>query len=540
MQSGISACALACMLLLPGHVMAQVPSQIDPGLQRQRIQDMERQRAVEERARQVEVPALQGEAGTMAVQIDQDAVFVVQTIQFSPSRFLDAAELEALARPYVGRGIRFADLNELLAQINALYERAGQVTARAIIPPQALNDGLLKILLVEARVDEVTWEGEPRRVDPSFYDRRLGIEQGAVLDAPALMADIQRLNATTPGPQVSASLAPGQTFGTTRVNLQAFEPERLQWMAFANNHGNVGSGRTQYGGTFVWFSPTGAADSLTALAVLSADSRFGSLRYSRPVNRYNGVVNVEAGANTMEITEGPYSDLNIEGDSQIYSAGYDHPWWINPKWLLRGGVGYVQQGSETTIEGLPLSDTDIGEFTLKGTAEYRSAPWYIRYDQRIRQASTDNRISGESGNYVLFNGAGYLSRVFGERYELVGRLAWQRSNDAESLPSALYFQFGGVGVSRGYDPGVIASPHGIAVNLEGYWHLNERWQTFLFYDYGKATELGTRDVTLQSAGAGVNFIWSKRFSVNLLVASTMEDVVPDQDGSQILLQLQAR
>ena len=85
-----------------------------------------------------------------------------------------------------------------------------------------------------------------------------------------------------------------------------------------------------------------------------------------------------------------------------------------------------------------------------------------------------------------------------------------------------------------------ASPHGIAVNLEGYWHLNERWQTFLFYDYGRATELGTRDVTLQSAGAGVNFIWSKRFSVNLLVASTMEDVVPGQDGSQVLLQLQAR
>ena len=34
----------------------------------------------------------------------------------------------------------------------------------------------------------------------------------------------------------------------------------------------------------------------------------------RPVNRHNGVVWVEAGANTMAVTDGPYADLDIEGD----------------------------------------------------------------------------------------------------------------------------------------------------------------------------------------------------------------------------------
>ena len=81
------------------------------------------------------MPALRGEAIEAQALPDQDVVFVLQRIRFSASVFLQQSELEALAQPYLGREIRLSDLNALLAQINALYEKAGQLTARAIIPP---------------------------------------------------------------------------------------------------------------------------------------------------------------------------------------------------------------------------------------------------------------------------------------------------------------------------------------------------------------------------------------------------------------------
>ncbi|WP_144409316.1 ShlB/FhaC/HecB family hemolysin secretion/activation protein [Pseudoxanthomonas suwonensis] len=531
------AAALWCM---GGLALAQVaptlPGQVSPVLQREQLEQQQRQREMEERARQVQVPALRGEAIETQALPDQDVVFVLQRIRFSSSAFLQAPELEELARPYLGRELRFADLNGLLAQINALYEQAGQLTARAIIPPQAIEDGELRVVLVEAKVDEVDWQGR-QWVDPAFYDRRIRLEQGQMLDSPQLMADIQRFNATSPGPQVSAGLSPGRTFGTSRVTLQAHEPARLQWLAFANNYGNQGSGREQLGGSLTWFSPSGAADSLTALVVGTSDSTFGSLRYARPVNRHNGMAWVEAGANTMKITEGPYADLDIEGDSQVYSAGYEHPWWLGPKWLLRAGTGYQRQAAETTVEGLPLSDTDIGEFFVTGTAEYRGAPWYARYDQRVRRASADNDISGESGGYTLLNGTGMLQRAIGDLYAVNGRLAWQYASDPGKLPASLYFQLGGIASVRGYDPGVISAPRGVAANLEFSRRFGERWQAFVFYDYGLATELGTRDVDLQGAGVGLNLDWNRHFSASLVAANALNDVVPDQDNNQVLLQI---
>lgn len=532
--------ALWCMAgLASAQVAPTLPGQASPALQREQLEQQRRQREQEERARQTQVPALKGEALDTQALPDQDVAFVLRSIRFTPSRFLEDAELEAMARPYLGHELHFADLNGLLAEINARYERAGQLTARAVIPPQTLDNGELHVVLVEAKVDEVEWQGR-QWVDPAFYDRRIQLQQGEVLDGPKLMADIQRFNATTPGPQVSAGLSPGKTFGTSKVTLQAHEPERLQWLAFANNYGNQGSGREQVGGSLTWFSPSGAADSFTALVVGTSDSTYGSLRYSRPVNRHNGVVWVEAGANTMKITDGPYADLDIAGDSQVYSAGYDHPWWLGQKWLLRAGTGYMWQASKTTVEDVPLSETRIGEVFLTGTAEYRNAPWYVRYDQRVRQTSADNETSGESGNYTVFNGSGLVNRVIGDNYAFNGRLAWQYASDPDKLPAALYFQLGGIASVRGYDAGVISSPRGVSTSLEFSRRFGERWQVLAFYDYGLATELGTRDVDLQSAGLGLNLDWNSHFSASLVAASALHDIVPDQDDMQALLQIIVR
>ena len=538
--------ALSLALLLAGHAQAQVPpagvpGQIDPGLQREQIERNQRQQAIENRAKRLVVPALKGEAAETQQLPEQGERFELSGIGFNASVFLEKETLEALARPYIGRPISFSDLNALLREVNALYEQQGQLTARALIPPQTLNDGQLKIVLVEAKIDQVTWQGQAPKVKQSFYESRLPVQAGQTLDSPALMNAIERFNATTPGPQVTASLAPGQAFGTTRVELEAFEPGRIQWSTFVNNYGTEGTGREQYGGTAVWSSPTGVADALSAIIVATSGSQYGSLRYSRPVNRYNGVAYIEAGANTLEIQAGPFAALNIEGDSQTYGLGYDQPWWVDRNWTLLGGLGWNHQASETTIEGLTLSETSVDEIVLKGQFEYRAAPWYARYEQRVRQANTDNQVTGESGSYQLLNGTAYVSRSLAEqRFEVVGRFGWQYASDTETLPSTLLYQFGGISSVRGYDPGVITAPQGMTLNLEGYWNYSERWQPFVFFDYGRAMELGTADVDLDSVGLGLNFNWGKHLSVSVIAANTLTDVVPDQDSGQVLAQITLR
>ncbi len=521
-------------------IAPQVPGLVNPNLQREQIEQIQQQRRIEERARRTQVPALRGEEPEDQRLPEGGERFVLSGIGFNASEYLPREQLEAMARHYVGREIGFDDLNRLLRAINELYEARGQLTARALIPAQDLEGGQLRIVLVEAKVDQVSWKGGPRRVDDAFYDRRLHVEPGTTLDSPALMNAIQRFNATTPGPQVTASLAPGARFGTTAVELEAFEPDSLQWSLFANNYGNEGTGREQYGGSLTWFSPTGAADALNLLLVATSGSQYGSVRYSRPVNRWNGVAYGEVGGNSMTVEEGPLASLNIEGESRTWTLGFDQPWWLDEHWVLQGGVGYNQQRSENTIEGFTLSEVDTREGFLRGQVEYRSAPWYLRYEQRVRQAQVDNAVSGDGGSYGLLNGQGYLSRALGEQYELVGRFGWQFASDTQALPASLFYQFGGISSVRGYDPGVISSPQGATLNLEAWWRPSERWQPFVFFDYGRAMELGIADIDLQSVGVGLNFNWGRHLSLSLVAANTLKDVVPDQDSGQVLAQIVLR
>lgn len=531
-------------LLMAAQVQAQVapttPGQIDPNLQRGQQEQILRQQEIEQRARRIEVPALQGQALETQQLPSADERFILQGIHFNPSVFIDERTLRELAAGYLDRVISFEDINELLRVINALYEQAGQLTARAVVPPQSVDNGVLSIVLVEAKVDELSWQEPPQHVDEDFYLQRIAVKPGDTLDSTALMSAIERFNSTSPGPQVSAGLAPGRTFGATRLDLVAFEPDQLQWSLFANNYGNEGAGREQYGGSLTWFSPTGVADALNTVVVATSGSKYGSLRYSRPVNRHNGVVYAEAGTNTMRVKRGPFAALNIKGKSTTYGIGYDHPWWIDRHWTLQGGLAYNRQISESTIEGLDLSEVDIDEVILKGQFEYRAASWYGRYEQRLRHASTDNSISGESGNYQLLSGLGYLSRDIKSDYQVVGRLSWQYAGSSESLPSSLFYQFGGISSVRGYDSGVIASPQGVTLNLEAHWRFSNMLQPFVFFDYGKAMKLGTSDVDLQGAGLGLNFNWGKRVNLNLIAASALKDVTPDQDSSQVLAQLVIR
>lgn len=537
---GVLGLLLAAPLQAAPIIPPNVPGQLDPNLQRNQQEQIQRQKEIEERAQRIEVPALQGDAPQQQELPSAGERFVLKGIHFNPSVFIQQARLQELASRYVGRTISFDDVNELLRKINAIYEKAGQLTARAVVPPQNIENGILSIVLVEAKVDEVSWQDAPKNVDEEFYLQRIGVSQGDVLNTQALVSAIERFNTTSPGPQVSASLAPGQTFGTTRVNLQAFEPDALQWSLFANNYGSEGTGREQYGGSLTWFSPTGVADALNAIVVATSGSQYGSLRYSRPINRLNGVAYAEAGTNTMSIKKGPFAALDIEGESTTYGVGYDQPWWVNQNVSLLGGLAYNHQDSESTIESLLLSEVDVDEVMLKGQLEYRAAPWYGRYEQRLRQASTKNTVSGESGNYQLLNGAGYLSRDINTDYQMVGRVSWQFATKSESLPSALLYQFGGISSVRGYESGVIASPQGVTFNLEGHWRYSKELEPFIFFDYGRAMKLGTRDIDLQSVGLGLNLNWGRHVSFSVVAANTLKQVTPDQDSTQVLAQITIR
>ncbi|MFB4205232.1 hypothetical protein KBTX_03989 [wastewater metagenome] len=520
---------------------APPPSVYDPSLERQRQAEQERDSEQRERAGRTEVPALRGGAPEDQKLPEDGRRFRLENIRFNSSSFLDADTLEGIAQDYVGRPVTFADLNELLRRVNALYERRDLLTARAIIPSQSVADGTLRVVLVEARLEAVEWQTSPETVPRSFFTERVPLETGEVLDTSRLLADIRRLNATTPGPQLSADLAAGESFGTTRLRYKVYEPEPFVWRVLANNYGSENSGTYQVGMSGAWFSPTGHADTLSGTVLKSRGTTYGNLRYRFPVNRYNGAVYASASRNALSIIRGPFEDLDIEGTSSVLELGFEQPWWLDRRWLATGRAGYEFSRSETTLEGdVPLSETRDGTATLAGSVEYRNAPWYARYEQRLLYTTHRNDTTGRSGQYQRLQGDFFTRWQAGEDYRLVGRFGWQYASASDGLPSSLLYQLGGPSSVRGYDAGILAAPHGLDLGLEAHWSFHPGWEASLLADYGQAVDIDGDNPSIYSLGVGLQYRLGRTLVARAVYAHAFKKVVPRQDSGQLLLQLSWR
>src|SRR5690606_26407148 len=161
-----------------------VPPAADPGaIQQRQIEDEQRRRALERLERKpVTEPLERPEVQKRAPKAAPKAIrFKVNAIEFSASEILAAAELEAIARDYRGREISLAELQELAERVNDLYRAKGVVTARAVIPPQDVSDGVVRIRLVEGRYGELSLRGN-ENTSAGYVTWRRGQTPGSLVD----------------------------------------------------------------------------------------------------------------------------------------------------------------------------------------------------------------------------------------------------------------------------------------------------------------------------------------------------------------------
>src|SRR5690606_8441668 len=108
-------------------------------------------------------------------------------------------------------------LHELVARINALYRAKGVVTAQAVLPPQDLTDGIVRIRLIEGRVGAIDVR-DNRSTDEDYVRARVRQQPGDLVDLAGLERDLQRFNRTNDA-QARAELRPGSRVGETDIGI---------------------------------------------------------------------------------------------------------------------------------------------------------------------------------------------------------------------------------------------------------------------------------------------------------------------------------
>ncbi|MEM9341946.1 MAG: ShlB/FhaC/HecB family hemolysin secretion/activation protein [Pseudomonadota bacterium] len=473
--------------------------------------------------------------------------FQISGVDFSDSDYLTEIELQEIAARYVNRPIGLSDLQELVSEVQNLYGRSGVVTARAILPPQEIDDGILMVELVEAVVSGVELDGI-ERTRPEFFTRTLSLGVDEKPDFEELERDF-RIFDIAYDIRPTLSFRPGDDPGTTVAIIRADEPERFTFTGSLDNFGSEETGELRATVYARISSLTGWRDTLNAQLQVSEGAYSGSIAYTRPIGARGGNLQTSLSYSDSSVIAGPFAAVDIVSNNLSFSAGYSQPFRVRPQSHLFGSANIVFEQSDSELEGLPLSDQTLTEVVLATGGLFQGEKQNFAFNVGVKVGTADSQqVSETEGSYQLLFASANYARPLGERFIFDASVTAQIAPD-QNLPVARLFSLGGPTTVRGYPLNVRSGDSGILARLqvnygEPFRGGNDRnswsYTPFAFTDLGvvipfreDGSGLDSDQDILASVGAGIRIDWNSRARGLLVIANPMKETLGFNDLSPV-------
>ena len=488
------------------------------------------------------------------------APFLINGIQLSGNSAFASATLHALIAEAEGRSLTLQQLGQVVSRISDYYHSHGYPLARAIIPAQTIQGGLVRVEVIEARYGRVELVNRSRVVDALLQTTLATLQPGqAVAQAPldhALM-----LLSDVPGVAVGATLMPGQTVGTSDLQVDTTPTSAVTGNLALDNYGNRYTGRARLGGTVSLIDPARVGDTLSLSGLASDDMNYGSLSYEALLD---GAGTRLGGAYSAlhYILGDPLAALDGHGSAEVESLWLKHPFVRTPDVNFYGQIQYDHKQLDDAIGASDLhTDRHLNDVTaslagdlrdglLTGGVNTWSLGWTsgrLGFDDASAQLA-DAETANTQGRFSLWNAnVSRLQRV-SQSNSLYVAISGQWSN--ANLDPAEKMVAGGPYTVRAYDMGILSGDSGILASAELRHELGVLLrgplQLVAFADTEHLTinhsvwAGGPNSATLSGAGLGLNWSWPGKWSAKACVAAPVgarPALISDNDSVRVWLAL---
>jgi hemolysin activation/secretion protein len=456
---------------------------------------------------------------------------------------------EALAttyRPYIGKTVSQADLAAIAAAISDAYRAQGYYLSRAIVPPQDIRGGRIRLQVIEGRIADVQVAGA--RID-QFGVR--AILDPCTAESPARRTTLERqllLINDRPGVRIADTALEeiGNGSGRFRLTVQVETWQNYTAMSL-DNRGTDAAGPLQayFASSFNSFATRG--DTLGVnLSTVPDDPRelgFGRLFYNLPV----GIDGARIGALAS------YSEVRPGDERRAFDT-------------LDRAETYELRGSLVPLRTRDASLWLTAFATLGNYSETDNGGEIYRDHLRTVTLSTDYQMHDrlDGWNYLTVNvrqgldvfgasqkGDDFLSRADGDgtftklelyytRYQKIDdiwsvkmSLAGQLASTALLASQEFYL---GAPFGRGYFGSDLSGDQGIAASLELRYDQvvqHELLKGYQFYGYVDRSTAWNfhgdgRSLTLALAGMGARLYLASDFQVGVEGAFPIEMQAPGE------------
>ena len=237
-----------------------------------------------------QLPAVPGEVLRELGKPDDDVRIDIERYELDASAPAALkAQLAVLTKDFVGKNRSFEDLYNVRVEITRfLQSELGYYLGYAYVPEQTFRDGVVRIAVLEGRLDKVVlkWPTDKtlpvrREVLQAYLDR---LKEGSIL----LVRDVERvvfLVNDLRGIKTRFEVQAGSRPGTADIVVTPEAESIWSGKADADFNGSRFLGEYRLGGLVQMSSPLGRGDGLTANALVSTTQglAFGLLGYTTPV-----------------------------------------------------------------------------------------------------------------------------------------------------------------------------------------------------------------------------------------------------------------
>lgn len=527
-----SAAALAQSAPTSGDVLKQVPAPAKPA-----ATSLPKVGGVD-----LEPPMQQLPAGGTQVS--------VRGVKVVGNKAIAAAELENLLLGKWGGAMTLAELNGLATQLTRYYRSKGYFVARAYVPQQQVDGGIVTLRIVEGGYGKFKLTNTSRVQTPRVQATLDEATKAAAISLDSLERAMLIIN-ELPGAQVKqADVVPGAEVGTSDFAVVVEAKPAMNGYVLADNHGSRYTGRERLSFGLDVNSPAGIGDrlSVSGLASTNADLINGRLGYSLPLTA-NGLRADVAVSKTQYQLGDTFSSLDARGHAQSLEAGLSYPlhktrelaidWSLSVAHRdLRDEVRSTSIVTPKTSKSLTAGLSVRSESKMLGYDGATQAALSVTYGEleikdaaalALDQATGGPKTHGAFGKLNLS-----VSRTLALSKDLVltasarGQHALGRNLDASERMA-----LGGVGSVSAYPVGEASSRDAAVVRLElskdlpAMAGLQHQASVFASWGTGRAT---SADPSRQISDAGLS--WTARHTSGVMVKATVAQRLGDTPRSE--------
>lgn len=401
--------------------------------------------------------------------------FVLNDLSLDGAIAIHPEELAPIWSSLLGRQISLADLYGIAASISAHYRSAGYILSLALVPAQEIQDGRVRLEVIEGFVSKVVIEGHQHELRGFIRAQTARIEQSKPLRAAALERSLLLIN-DLPGVSARAVLKPSaEVMGASDLHLvvtQSYGSLHAQ----ANNYGSKFNGPYRASVGFTLDSILGLHEQTTFRSITTFDDEFHLWQAGQ--RHFLGSWGTTLDGNLTWVVTEPGStldELDVEGDSLAFSVGMEHPFIRSRATTLRAFARFDYLDSDNSILNQPSTDDQLRSLRIGGSVD--SVDRFLginRLDLALSQGlpildhteDDDPNASrpDASGEYTKLTGSASrlqgLYRQLNLLVEVSGQYAF-----ADLLVSE-QFLYGGQRLGRGYDVGELTGDHGVGILAE--------------------------------------------------------------------------